>query len=375
MAQNQGLYHSVESAVGNVAVTMQETLFTWAKDLFTSYLSIAILTITLCVFIYTKIGKEWNKEDFYKMGVWLVTYAIICAIYSSFEVFKEALNILVTPLEWFYGAIKGSGSSMNLANGVDTLITWLNEVVGGMLQKWTWDEASTYIYALMAMLLWVVMMLFIVFIVIFTILIKFAALLILSLCPIMLPCLVIQPLRGYFWSWFKLYVSTALQAPLAWLVGGAIMLGLESSRNMQLNENTPDTQVAVICLTPIIVTLIGIALLSKIPAWCQAIVGSASGDHKTGVAGAVAGAGGMAMKGMKQFSKSGSDINHNTGQKNGLGRRMASAGLAMVGMEGMAQKMAGQNEGAKNARREQLMSGAFTASATPHMDNSKGKQK
>lgn len=367
-----GLYEQVKSKVGSVATTIQEGLFNIASDFFTGWLGMSILTITLCVFVYTKIGKDWNREDFYKMGVWLTTYAIIYAIFSSYSAFVGAINILVTPLEWFYGVVAESKKAMDLSGGVDNTINWINETVGLMLDKWKIRDGNTYIYALMAILLWVVMMLFVVFLVIFTILIKFAALLILSFCPIMLPCLVIQPLRGYFWSWFKLYVSTALQAPMAGIIGGAIMVALQSAQNTQIVDK-PLGEVAVTCLVPIVVTLIGIALLTKIPSWCQAIVGSGDGEHKTGIAGAIAGAGGMGMKGIKQYTKAGSDINHNTGRKNSLGRRMASAALATMGMEGMAQKVAGQNAGAKNARRESLMNGAFTAEATPHIDSNKGK--
>lgn len=373
----QGLFEKTNSAVGNVAGTIQKNIYEFTAPIFTSTLSIMILTITLCVFVYTKIGKDWNREDFYKMGVWLVTYSIIYAMYSSWGAFAEGIRMLQTPLDWIFGAMK-KGSALNLASGTDSLLSWNNEILGQMMDKWKIDKGDTYIYALMAILLWITMLLFILFIIIFVIIIKFAALLILSLCPIMLPCLVIQPLRSYFWSWFKLYVSTAMQVPMAYLIGGAIVLAVTSAKNIQIGEDSETLQVTIECLVPIIVIIIGIALLSKIPAWSQAIIGSGDGEHKTGITGAMASAGGMGMKGMKQFTKAGSDINHNTGRKNSLGRRMASAALATMGMEGMAQKVAGQNEGAKNARRESLMQsatqGAFTASATPHTDKGQNKK-
>ncbi|RDU65765.1 hypothetical protein CQA53_05580 [Helicobacter didelphidarum] len=382
MAQEIGLYQQVSAKIGDVAGTMQKGLYDIASGFFTSWLGMSILTITLCIFIYTKIGKEWNREDFYKMGVWLTTYSIIYAIFSSYSAYTDALNMLVTPLEWVYGVIGSSGASMNIASGTSFVLDKTNLLLESMLGKFEYNQASTYFYALMGLLLWLVLLLFVIFLILFTIIIKFAALLILSFCPIMLPCLVIQPLRGYFWSWFKLYVSTAMQAPMAGLIGGAIMLGLKASVNVDIGDkSTTMSEITVICLTPIIITILGIALLSKIPAWAQAIVGSGDGEHKTGIVGAISSVSSMTTQGFSSYQQARNGMNYNTGGKNSMLRSMG-AGLAgaIPGGAGLSQRIAGQTGYAKEAYKQNQMQsvqsadGRMIATPTPHIDNS-GKNK
>lgn len=194
--------------------------------------------------------------------------------------------------------------------------------------------------------------------------------LILGLCPLFIPCLIIKQFRGYFFSWLKLYASIALQAPFVFLVGGVIFNGALSFTNHDTNMDASATETCMAMITPIVVTLIGIAALAKIPTWTQQIIGSGDGSHSTGLTAMAQTAGAMGSKALGKTME---------GKAKGasLGRA-ALAGIASmipVGGEHLANKILGggnkPNPQPDNKDDKKSDDGKMEAKATPHQPKPK----
>lgn len=69
MANSKGFYGQLVDNVETLTGDIQTKIYNIAKGTFNNELSAIILVLTLCFFVYTKIGKDWNREDFYKMGI------------------------------------------------------------------------------------------------------------------------------------------------------------------------------------------------------------------------------------------------------------------------------------------------------------------
>ena len=161
--------------------------------------------------------------------------------------------------------------------------------------------------------------------------------------------------------------------PLASLLGAMIFNAQDSLLQTGFHKETEIGEVYEVLskvFALITICILGIIGLSQIPNFVQQIIGSAVGEHKTGVAGAIAGGAAMAMQGVKAGKIARSGINYNTGQQNSIGRSIAS-GVAGMFSTGLSQKIAGQNELQKQAYNERMLNNnQFRATPTPHIKSS-----
>ena len=164
-----------------------------------------------------------------------------------------------------------------------------------------------------------------------------------------------------------------LYVPLASLLGAMIFNAQDSLLQTGFHKETEIGEVyevlsKVFALITICILGIGAIIgLSQIPNFVQQIIGSATGEHKTGIKGAIAGSAVMATQGFKSYQNAKNGINYNTGQQNSIGRSMAS-GIAGMFSKGVSQKIAGQTETAKQAYNERMLNrNQFEAMPTPHI--------
>ncbi|MBD5165110.1 type IV secretion system protein [Helicobacter sp.] len=113
---------------------------------------------------------------------------------------------------------------------------------------------------------------------------KFMATIILSIAPIVIPCLMMNQLRGYFFSWLKLYLSYSMYAPIAMIIGNFPMVALEKVELIPNNVSQLEQVIAsltFIFFKPIglmIVAIIAIMILIKVPSWVNQILGTQNDD-------------------------------------------------------------------------------------------------
>lgn len=373
MATDVNVYSKVVGLMSQVLSGMQANIYGYAQMVWNNALSQVLLAVCACVYVYLKIagGNEWSRNDFKQIGIWLIIYVFLTAIFADYNNYLGFIGVVELPIEYLYQGIKnGGGSALNLDKGISETMLSTSSIFDAV--KFNMDNIGTsLVMMIVAFLTFLVIYVFVIFLVIFTILIKFMSSLILGLCPLFIPCLIIKQFRGYFFSWLKLYASIALQAPFVFLVGGVIFNGNKSIiQNAGLAENMSAYEAIATMITPIVVTLIGIAALAKIPTWTQQIIGSGDGSHSTGLTAMAQTAGAMGSKALGKTME---------GKAKGasLGRA-ALAGIASmipVGGEHLANKILGggnkPNPQPDNKDDKKSDDGKMEAKATPHQPKPK----
>ena len=359
------VYSQVVGLMDKVLSGVQANIYGYAQMVWNNALSQVLLAVCACVYVYLKIagGNEWSRNDFKQIGIWLITYVFLTAIFANYNNYLDFIGVVELPIEYLYQGIKnGGGTTLNLDKGIDGAIAFIGQLFDGF--KFETENIGSFIMKMIiGVLASFVLFIFVIFLMIFTILIKFMSSLILGLCPLFIPCLIIKQFRGYFFSWLKLYASIALQAPFVFLVGGVIFNGALSFTNHDTNMDASATETCMAMITPIVITLIGVAALAKIPTWTQQIIGSGDGSHSTGLTAMGSKALGKTMEGKAKGASLG---------------RAALAGIASmipVGGEHLANKILGggnkPNPQPDNKDDKKSDDGKMEAKATPHQPKPK----
>lgn len=380
-----GIIDKASNIIGDASSNIISAIFLGSQQIFTSSLSTTILSLVACFWVYNKIGREWGKEDFYKAGSWLIVYIIIRVIYSNELNYRAFLNIVSLPASYFWETVKNVTASQN----VDLLIQYSANFANNIWNNIGVEHlGGSLLVILLGLITLLIIWLYALFYAVFVVLIGLMSMIILSICPIMLPCLIIPNFRGYFFSWLKLYTSTAIQPVFAGIIGAIMGKAINQFGKETKVEITQDfftntanlIQAITEIFTIILICIAAIAALSKIPQWTQQLIGSGDGEHKTGIAGAIAGAGAMMKQGYKGYTQARSDMNYRTGGQNSIGRSLASGALSAMGMSGHAQKIAGQTSGDRGKYQDKMLqstiqNGSFTAMPTPHIESNNANKK
>ena len=378
-----GLLDRAADLINGAGQSLASSIFKSTAHVVNHGLFSVTLTLVACFWVYNKIGREWSKEDFYKAGTWLIMFVCLKVIFAGETYYKGFLEIVHYPIALFYAGI---GELSKMVNP-DELLEASNAFIGSMWANLSIKDIGTlFLLMILGLLTLLVVWLYILFLSIFIILINLVCAITLSICPIMLPCLIIPKFRGYFFSWLKLYTSTALQPAFATIIAGfmtSMILNQTKTITTQQQQdnfwsNPANVGTAMLDIFLIIILcLVAITLLSKIPQWTQQLIGSGDGEHKTGIAGAIAGAGAMAKQGFKGYTQAKNDMNYKTGGQNGVGRSIASGVASAMGMSGMAQRIAGQTgrdrQGYQERMLQAMQNGGFTATPTPHVEPKNAK--
>lgn len=126
---------------------------------------------------------------------------------------------------------------------------------------------------------------------------KFMAFLILSTLPLVIPFLLMPKFLPYLWSWYKLYLSYAIIAPLAFI---ALNLAINPILELEKYQNYISelfVKQFEYLITGSITCITALFLLKKIPSWINAVLGTQMESGSGGVAGGVV-AGAVAGKTM-----------------------------------------------------------------------------
>lgn len=311
-------------------------------------------------------------------------FVCLKVIFADSANYAGFLSIVKLPIKYFYGAL----DRLNEISNVDDLISAGTLFIRGVWSNIDFTNIANALHlTILGLIVLLIIWLYVLFLTLFILLINLVSAIILSICPVMLPCLIIPKLKGFFFSWLKLYVSTAIQPVFATIIGGLMtntiinqttkITSQNQQDNFWSNPANVDAAMTNIFLT-IILCIVSIVLLSKIPAWTQQLIGSGDGEHKTGIAGAIAGAGAMMKQGYKSYSQARNDMNYKTGGQNSVGRSLASGVASAMGMNGTAQRIAGQTGKARQSYQDRMLqdsiqSGGFTATPTPHIEPKNAK--
>ena len=313
MAQPTNMYGLVVNQVNQITNKLQQAIFASASSIFNDTLVAVILALSICFYIYSKIGKDWNREDFYKIGVWITLFTCMKVIFSSYTNYQGFLQIIQTPITWVYGVVADTLTNVNAkalnmdnhaTNSISMIIQHCSAMIDKAKQEGFANIGTAMMYIIAGLSFWIIEFGFIIFLSIYTIILKFFSTFLLSLCPFVLPCLIIQPLRGYFYSWLKLFTSFAMCVPLASLLGAMIFNAQDSLLQTGFHKETEIGEVYEVLskvFALITICILGIIGLSQIPNFVQQIIGSATGEHKTGIKGAIAGSAVMATQGFKSY--------------------------------------------------------------------------
>lgn len=384
-ADKAGLIDAASNLVNIAGQKVVGGIFNAMEGIFNNAISHIVLALLACIWVYNKIGREWSREDFYKAGTWLIMCVCLKVIFARKENYESFIYLVNLPVRYFYVAVDGLDQITN----VDKLISYSTTFIKGVWSNIDFGNIpDALLLTLLGLIVLLIIWLYVLFLTLFILLINLVCAIILSVCPIMLPCLIIPNFKGYFFSWLKLYTSTAIQPVFATIIGGLMtgtiveQIKTITTQQQQNNfwSNPANVDIAMTNVFLIVVLCIAsIVLLSKIPAWTQQLIGSGDGEHKTGIAGAISGAGALMKQGYKSYSQARNDMNYRTGGQNSIGRSLASAALSTMGMSGMAQKVAGQTgkdrQGYQNRMlQDAIQNGGFTATPTPHIEpkNTKG---
>lgn len=177
-------------------------------------------------------------------------------------------------------------------------------------------------------IMWLVYMVLILAITCIIIVTKFMATIILAISPIVIPCLIMNQLRPYFFSWLKLYLSYSMYAPIAMIVGNFPLVALQKIELIPPTTNRIEalikagSAISVLYFKPIglmIIAIIGIMILVKVPSWVNQILGTQN-DDSVGLAPLKA-AGAMIATGV---TTAGAGLVAGAGIKGALGRGITS---------------------------------------------------
>ncbi|TLE15934.1 hypothetical protein LS72_005080 [Helicobacter apodemus] len=298
----KGLFESLFGQLHEVASNLISMIYSAEQVIFFNGLAYSLIGLIAIFWLIKRLHKGGiDKEDAYQALIWIVIVSIIYVIMGNEGAYYEFLNLLDLPINYVSAITAQSFGNTDFAtsfgNGIDTLNNGISAIYESLFKYFEgqgkgflFDDPTflTTIYTIIYMFFWGIMwltyMILILAITSICIVTKFMATIILSIAPIVIPCLMMNQLRGYFFSWLKLYLSYSMYAPIAMIIGNFPMKALEKVE--LIPDNTSQlTQIIAsftfIFFKPIslmIVAIIAIMVLVKVPSWVNQILGTQNDD-------------------------------------------------------------------------------------------------
>ncbi|MBK3498161.1 type IV secretion system protein [Campylobacter fetus subsp. venerealis] len=292
----------------------------------TGVTTVIILIVTFWLLDKLKNGYPTREETFGAIK-YVISLCIIYATLISFNAYMGVLYLLTIPENVITAVVSSIYQSQDFGeivtesmNRVDKLRTlmwdygtesYLTQNVKSFL-GFEYNNPIDYIVGsvttfFLMIPFWIFYVIFFILLVGITIVIffsKFMAFLILSTLPLVIPFLIFTRLRPYLWSWYKLYLSYAFIAPLAFIALNLAMNPITNLEKFESNIAELFLKQYEYLITGAITCITAIFILKKIPSWINAVLGTQMESGSGGVAGgAVAGAvagktmlGGLARK-------------------------------------------------------------------------------
>ncbi|PSM51245.1 P-type type IV conjugative transfer system protein TrbL/VirB6 [Campylobacter blaseri] len=300
--------------------------------------SSAVTTVIILIVVYWLLDKLKNgyptRDESFGAIKYIISLCFIYAMLSSFDAYTGFLNFLTIP----ESVITAVVSSIFQSQDFGTIVTESANKVDN-LRASMWDYGTTQylksqswnfgffevngpadylmagvVTAFLMIPFWIfyagffILLIGIVIVIFFS---KFTAFLILSTLPLIIPFLIFSRFRPYLWSWYKLYLSYAIIAPLAFIALNLAMNPILQLEKFQNNIAEIFLKQFEYLITGSITCITAIFILKRIPSWINAVLGTQMESGSGGVvAGAVAGgiAGKTLLGGLARKASGGSFI-------------------------------------------------------------------
>lgn len=340
--------------VNLVNTTGNQTLvnvYQGCASVYVNSLSYTLFGVSLTIWAFLKIKGDWSRNDLFKGMMWISIFIIIQVSLSSYENYMGVLSIFKIPYQWFSVAVSafGGGTDLETMIGTQWKLVWDSSArifnLGGITEPSMWILAGIY---------FIVGLAFMIALVVMTILSQFMANIILSLGALVFPLVCWSQTKSIFVSWLKMYIGLSLWSPFALLLNSIpSSVTKHITQGQILIANNDD--LAEIAIVGLVLMIFSIYLLTKIPGWVSAIIGSAEssggGSGLAGLTNAGLFTGGRMLTGLGQYAK-----NRAEGQSKGLSS-IGAIGGAILGEHG--------NAIAQSAAKKVASAGQFIAKHTP----------
>ena len=300
----KGIFESLFGQLHEIASELIATMYGAGQAIFFNGLAYSFIGLIAIFWLIKRLHKGGiDKEDAYQALTWIVIVTIIYVIMGNEGAYYEFLNLLDMPVNYVSAITAQSFGSTDFAttfgSGIDTLnnvISAVWENVFNYYQKNSgiFFEDPKFVTAMrtgFCMLFWGIMWLVYVILILaitcIVIVTKFMATIILAISPIVIPCLIMNQLRGYFFSWLKLYLSYSMYTPIAMIIGNFPMVALENIELIPETNNLIEalmasgSAIALLFFKPIglmVVAVIAIMILAKVPSWVNQILCTQNDD-------------------------------------------------------------------------------------------------
>lgn len=308
MDSSASLLRLVVNLINSTGNQTLQNIYQGCAGLYTSSIVYTLFGISFTIWLFLKIKGDFSRADMFKAMVWLVIFILVKVILSSYENYMDSLGVFKIPYYWFsLGVSEFNGGSTDLEVMISTQWRMVKDNSDRIFDLAGWSEMSLWFIGAAYFLVGLV---FMIAFVIMTVLSQFMANVILSLGALVFPLVCFSQTRSIFFSWLKLYIGLSLWSPFAVLLSS---IPNSVTKYMQQGQiliaNSGD--LAEVALVGIVLMMFSIFLLTKIPGWVSAIIGSAdSSGSGTGLAGAInngAFIGTRMLAGMGQYAKNRAD--------------------------------------------------------------------
>lgn len=272
--------------------TAYQTIFNSVQGILFNGVAYTLIILIIIYWLLNRLKTGYpSKDEIFEAGKWMVITLLIYAVFYSFEGYKGFISLFLIPQGWVKGAVssifdmKSQGNFEDLINQAFDL---QNQLAVGLWKVGQKQNGGTFTPNSMAAIYTGLSLFFygLYYIVFFIALIgatciiigaQFIASLILSTAPIVIPFLVIKPLKSYFYSWLKLFISYSLYPSIALIILNIAMKPIQDIKNYQgigdeaiknAYENNFSTFFPMTLLT-----IFCIYLFTKIPNWVSQIMG------------------------------------------------------------------------------------------------------
>lgn len=285
-----------------------QTIFDSMQNIFYNNLSYTIILIIILYWLIMRLKTGYpTRDEIFEAGKWLFMVLFVFGIFSSFEAYVGFCNLIMLPANWVKGAVSSlidmEGKNLtdivleafNLQNDLAKKL-WIEgtEKNQGWWARLTGDKSFDIIFTALGLLWYWLYYIAFMFCIIACLCIvigsQFITMLLLSVAPILIPFLIIKPLKAYFYSWLKLVISYSLYPSIALILLILVMSPISDLKSA-VNSSEAVTKMyedTFFTFTPIIgFCFFVIYLMTKIPNWVSQIMGVSgldSGGVGTGLA-------------------------------------------------------------------------------------------
>ncbi|QKF65181.1 type IV secretion system protein [Campylobacter corcagiensis] len=324
--------------------------------------SSGVTTIIILIIIWWLLDKLKHgyptREETFGAIKYTISLCFIFAALSSFNAYTGILYLLTIPENIVTAVVSSIYQSQDFGeivtesmNRVDKLRAMMWDYgTSEYLQDSAWDfgifkvnSPADYLMAgvvtvFLMIPFWIFYIIFFILLIGITIVIffsKFTAFLIMSTLPLVIPFLIFTRFRPYLWSWYKLYLSYAFIAPLAFIALNLAMNPITNLEKFESNIAELFLKQYEYLITGGITCITAIFILKRIPSWINAVLGTQMESGAGGVTGGVvagAVAGKTALGGIANKAVGGSFIG---GALSSFGRATGGRTLGRIGKTGI----------------------------------------